>query len=234
MFKIKLLSMTMFCLTSFCFKGYSKEYININKYSLTEMSDSLKIIIRDSLLNKYNCEKHFRIIQSLYNGQNRLDIKTDFKNDTLYEDEVITQLYVRPIVQNQVLLFFDNDKLIKELNLPIEKIRIKNYRSKYIRSLNSSIWKISIYRGKKQLYGVFGTGLTTGRYSAEFFGLYTMDGKKIYQSYHKKKTLSKSSKSLDLILKEYGISEKEFLKSNSIGKRIDFFWDNVPETILPK
>jgi hypothetical protein len=180
---------------------------------------------RDSLLKKYNNLLKFKTFDKLVNGDYSLEIETEFLNDTLVIDNVIDSLYSTPIISKQKLIFKKNNAILRELFPMIKQIVARNKNGKKILMLDASIYSISVYSGNRDLFSVKGCGILNGEIP-EFFGLYTMEGKVLYDGYSNKGAFKNSYRDLKVVLKNYGITQDIFREGESQSKQIDGFWVN--------
>jgi hypothetical protein len=199
-----------------------KNQKSIHSLKKRELSNVEK---RDALLKKYNNLLKFNTSDKLVNGVYSLEIETEFLNDSLVLDNVIDPLYSRPIISKQKLIFKKNNAILRELFPMIKQIEARNKYGKKILMLDASIYSISVYSGNRDLFSVKGCGILNGEIP-EFFGLYTMEGKVLYEGYSNKGTFKNSYGDLKVVLKNYGITQDIFREGESQSKQIDGFWVN--------
>lgn len=178
---------------------------------------------RDDLLEKYSKQFKFKTKDKLVNSDYSLEIETEFLNDTLSLDYVIDPLYVRPIISMQKLIFKKKNAITKEIYPMIMQIDSRNKNGKKILMLDASIYSITTYSGKRDLFSVKGCGLLKGEIP-EFFGLYSMEGQVLYEGYSKFGPSKKTYRDLKEILKDYGITPEIFRVGEANSKQLDFFW----------
>ncbi len=197
-----------------------KNQKSIHSLKKRELSNVEK---RDALLKKYNNLLKFNTSDKLVNGDYSLEIETEFLNDSLVLDNVIDPLYSRPIISKQKLIFKKNNAILRELFPMIKQIEARNNYGKKILMLDASIYSLSVYSGNRDLFSVKGCGILNGEIP-EFFGLYTMEGKVLYEGYSNMGPLKKSYGDLNVILKNNGITQVMFREGEAQSKQIDIFW----------
>ena len=197
-----------------------KNQKSIHSLKKRELSNVEK---RDALLKKYNNLLKFNTSDKLVNGVYSLEIETEFLNDSLVLDNVIDPLYSRPIISKQKLIFKKNNAILRELFPMIKQIEARNKYGKKILMLDASIYSLSVYSGNRDLFSVKGCGILNGEIP-EFFGLYTMEGKVLYEGYSNTGPLKKSYGDLKVILKNNGITQVMFREGEAQSKQVDGFW----------
>ena len=105
----------------------------------------------------------------------------------------------------------------------IKQIDSRNKNGKKILMLDASIYSITIYSGKRDLFAVKGCGLVNGEIP-EFFGLYSIEGQVLYEGYSKFGPSKKTYRDLKEILKDNGITLEICRVGEANSKQLDLFW----------
>ena len=157
----------------------------------------------------------------LSNGRYSLEIETFCLNDTLPFENFPDSNLTNPIVIEQRLVFREDEKIIISYDVPLKLTTVKDYRGKIIKMLDVPIWQMYVLKGRTgSVFSIDGTTapFCIGHLCPEFSGLYSMDGKSLYQSY----TNSWNAQKFRNVLDKYEISDSVFSAANTNGMRIDF------------
>lgn len=141
-------------------------------------------------------------IKTLENHDFKLDIETQSSNDTLDIIDYKNDFCSSPIVLNQELSFFEKDKLIRHYKLPIKIVKKTTITKNSLNTLQTPIYELNLAKtSTNDYYIINGSDCCNGSACPEFTGIYTMQGKVIYEglSTEKQKILLRD------ILKKYKI-----------------------------
>jgi len=128
-----------------------------------------------------------KIISKITNDIFTLKIETFFTKDTLNVVDYKEDKYSSPIITNQELLFFKDDKLIKHLKLSIRNIKKKTITDRVIGALQTPIYKACLSHSKEDYYVIYGSDYCNGSECPEFIGIYSMAGNVIYEGFSNEK-----------------------------------------------
>jgi hypothetical protein len=122
------------------------------------------------------------VIKILTNNEFKLNIETLFSSDTLDIIDYKNDFCSSPIILTQKLSFFEKDKLLNHYELPIKVIKKKTITKISLNTLQTPIYKICLVRANNNdYYIVNGSDCCNGSNCPEFTGIYTMQGKIIYE-----------------------------------------------------
>jgi hypothetical protein len=193
------------------------------KKTLDKNHHSDRLSRRDSILENYHGMKKFSHSKSITHGLYSLEIKTFYLNDTL-DDDIVSKLFTRPVIQNQHLIFRKQDFIIDSFSLPVKTKEMQNYRNEIVIIPDVSIWRTYVVKGVKDaFFAIDATGLCLGNLCPEYIGIYTMEGKPLCQEYVGSRNYSSQ---LSKALQSYSIPDSVYYASDKEAIRIDYFWDN--------
>jgi hypothetical protein len=160
------------------------------------------------------CEKNQDTTIVLENGIYKLELRTIILDDTLEEDW-IEYGFLAPLINSQYLIFYKNEKIISEYEIPVEKI-VKNTKEQKQASLVSiPVFDLCLLKGSNiEVYKIYGANYCNGILCPEFTGLYSMEGKMITEYSAAKKYFS-GEDSYDFLTKNK-IDLSKPVKCNSI------------------
>lgn len=126
------------------------------------------------------------VVTGLSNGDFSLKITTHILNDTLDVDDYKRDKYSSPIIMNQELSFFKDEKLIKIYQLPIKQINVKTLTNASLDILHTPVYEICATKSAaKDFYVISGAeyDVCHGIDCLEFIGIYSMQGDIVYEGY---------------------------------------------------
>lgn len=164
-----------------------------------------------------NQVRQYEKVIVLSTGVFKLELKSILLEDTLLEEWEDEQLrFGTPLVQEQSLLFYKNEREIKSHLLPINHIKTTTRKQGNTEVATLPVFDICIKQvGTDKLYYVYGAGFCNGTGCPEFTGLYNMDGDIIYEGVS---TNESSARELQIILKKYNL---DFNKSDGCQTILD-------------
>lgn len=122
------------------------------------------------------------ITQTLRNNEFKLNIDTHFSNDTLNVIDYREDPNSSPIILEQKIYFFKNNKLITEFFPAIRSIKKKTITNKEIAALQTPLYKICLVKTTvDSFYIMHGSDYCNGSDCPEFTGIYSVDGRIIYE-----------------------------------------------------
>jgi hypothetical protein len=147
------------------------------------------LLKNDTKVNSITKAKTFKkksvqaVIKTLKNNEFKLNIETLFSNDTLNIIDYKNDFCSSPIILTQKLSFYEKDKLLNHYELPIKKIKKKTITKINLNTLQTPIYKVCLVRSNNNndYYIVDGSDCCNGSNCPEFTGIYTMQGKIIYE-----------------------------------------------------
>jgi uncharacterized protein YjfI (DUF2170 family) len=154
-----------------------------------------------TIKKSYRFEK--TVLKILKNSEFELEVETRVSNDTLDLIDYKENIYSSPIILSQKMLFFKNKKLIKEYVLPIKHVNKKTIHEKTIKALEMPLYNICLIKSKgSDYYIAYGSDYCNGADCPEFIGIYSMNGRVIYEGF----STIKGKVSLKSIILKYKIN----------------------------
>lgn len=122
------------------------------------------------------------IIKTLRNNEFTLNIETHFSNDTLDVIDYKEDPNSSPIILEQKAYFLKDNKLITKFSPAINFTKKKTITRKEINALQTPIYRICLVKTMvDNFYLMYGSDYCNGSDCPEFTGIYTMDGKVVYE-----------------------------------------------------
>jgi hypothetical protein len=161
--------------------------------------------------------RQYEKVITLSTGVFKLKLKSILLKDTLIEEWEDDQLrFGTPLVHEQRLFFYKNEREIKSHLLPINRIKITTRKQQNTEVAALPVFDICIkHAGTDKLYYVYGAGFCNGTGCSEFTGLYNLDGDIIYEGVS---TNESSARELEIVSKKYNL---DFNKSDSCQTILD-------------
>lgn len=143
------------------------------------------------------------ITKTLSNAKFTLNVATHFSNDTLDVIDYKEDPYSGPVILKQQIYFYENNKLIKEYLPTINSVKKRTISKTEVEALQTPLYKICLVKTDiDDFYVVHGSDYCNGATCPEFTGIFTMNGKVIYEGI----STVKDKKSLKEILSKYKIN----------------------------
>lgn len=184
-------------------------FLNFNcKSSFLKKNPQLNEAYSDSVLLLNN--EHFG-----------LALVAQLSYDTLSEDYSFDEKYDSPIVLKQSLIFYENGQEVKKYLPPFDKSSKMTTKNAKLEVVDIVIWDVCLESGSQEdFYYLYGSGFCAGSNCPEFFGIYNMHGKIIYEGYST--SGQDNANSFEDVLNNFGIDIK---KPKSCIKS-DKYWSN--------
>ncbi|MGB8190381.1 MAG: hypothetical protein WCF67_00620 [Chitinophagaceae bacterium] len=159
------------------------------------------------------------ITAALVNKQYKLLIVTSFSNDTVDIVDYREDPYSSPIILDQHILFYENDRLISRDKVAIKSVIKQTTGKKKLEALQTPVYQICLNNvAQESYYLVYGSDYCQGTGCPEFIGIYSMHGKTIYQGLSTDKDHSR----LEKVLSEYQIQ----INNHNQCSQVDIFKRN--------
>ncbi len=185
--------------------GESKN-IRISKKSRVNV-DSNKTNSVKYLSNNVEIKTDTTILSS---GFNKIILLSDYVVDSLNESESI---YFFPLILNQKINLFYQNKLIYSKNHAVKKIEVKDKHNKKIKILENVIYQIGIIEGQKEsFFCIEGYGGCSS--CTEYSEIINKNGNTIFLLFYDEKKVYQSKGNLINVLSENGIDQKKYRSGN--------------------
>lgn len=157
------------------------------KNELLGIKEKTKLISKHKSIQLSSIKKE-TFIRTLNNNEFKLNIETQISNDTLDVVDYKEDIYSSPIILTQKLFFYREDKLLNNYRLPIKYVEKKTINKFTINALQTPLYKVCLIKtNDNDYYIVYGSDYCNGSECPEFTGIYTMEGKTIYEGLSTKK-----------------------------------------------